>query len=238
MMTGWGSESMNVFDVGAVAVILWCAVVAYRKGFLKASLGFLPMLAALGAAYFLSPLCSKVLRGTPVFSIFQKSVYKSLQLDAIMGAPTMQTQGEIIHQMQIPQFLKNSLLENNNPVVYQILNVDKIQDYIAGFFANIGMNILSVILVFIVTYIVVKLFLAALNLVFKLPVLSFFNRICGLAVGTLQGVGVLWMIGIVLTFFYCNPKFKMVFELLETSKIASVFYENNLLLLLILKIFA
>ena len=232
-----GSISMNVFDIGTVVVILWCGVGAYKKGFLKASLGFLPMVFALGVVYSLSPFCSKIVRGTPLFPLFQGWVSESLHLNGSMIGGNTQMQGQMIQQMHLPDFLQNALIENNNPVVYGMLKVNKLEDYITGFFANIGINIICIILMFIISYIGAKLFLGALNLVFKLPVLSFFNRISGLVVGTLQGVVILWVVGIALTLFCYSPKAGVMFELLKASKIASVLYENNLLLLLIVKIF-
>lgn len=227
-----------ILDVIVLAILLFFAMRAYKQGFIEAGLHFLPMLAAMGAAYFFAPVCGRLFRQTPLFASLQSSISKGLQLDSVFGEAALETQTRIIEQMQLPDFIKDALLENNNPVVYDILHVDRIQDYISGFLANISVNILSVVLLTAITFFVVKLFLKALNLVFRLPVLSFFNRLCGLIIGTLQGVSIVWLICIVLTFFYYNPKMSAFFQALNQTKIASVFYENNLLLLLILKIFA
>lgn len=226
-----------LLDAVVIGIILWCAVKAYQKGAVKAGLGFLPMILAIGAAYFCSPIFSKVLRGTPFFAFLQNKIQTTLNLDGVLGDGILETQTKLIQNMHIPNFLKNSLLENNNPVVYGILKADKLQDYITGYLANVCLNIISVVLIVVLVWFVVKLLLGALNLVMKLPGLSFLNRLCGLMIGTLQGVLIVWLMGLVLTFFYYNPRWSVFFSMLENSKVASIFYENNLLLLMILKIF-
>ena len=149
----------------------------------------------------------------------------------------MRTQTQIIESMPLPEFLKTTLLENNNPVIYQLLDVEGVKEYIAGFLANICINILSVVLAFVLIYLAVRIVLNALHLFSKLPVLSFFNHFMGFLVGAVRGLFVVWMGGMVLTFLQCNGKAASVFEALGTTMIADFLYENNVLLHLILTIF-
>ncbi|NLK38069.1 MAG: hypothetical protein GX299_08300, partial [Epulopiscium sp.] len=158
-----------ILDAVVIGIILWCAVKAYQKGAVQAGLGFLPMILAIGAAYFCSPIFSKVLRGTPFFAFLQSKIQTTLKLDGVLGDSILETQTKLIQNMDIPSFLKNSLLENNNPVVYGILKADKVQDYITGYLANVCLNIISVVLIIVIIWFVAKLILGALNLVMKLP---------------------------------------------------------------------
>ena len=201
-------------------------------------LSFLPLSAALAAVFFLTPQTGALLRKTPIYTALSTSIEESLQLDTHLESTTMQTQTEIIENMELPSFLKESLIENNNNVIYELLNVDSLQGYIAGFLANVCTNILSVIVTFFVVFLAVRLLLGALNLISKLPVLNLFNRCCGFLVGTLKGVSVLWVVATILTFFRCKDSFLLFFQALENSRVAAFFYENNLLLYLILRIFS
>ena len=229
---------MNAIDIGILILLGVFAFIAWRKGFIMACFSFLPTWVALFASYKIYPAMSKYLRTTRLFDSMKDGIYQSLHLENIVTEQTWSTQNDLIQQMNLPEFLKNALLENNNTVVYDILNVDKIQDYISGFLANIGINILSILIAFLVVYIGLKLILKALDLVAKLPVLSAFNKLGGLVVGLAQGVVVIWIIGFVLTFFYSNPKFQTVFAMLYDSTLGLWFYENNFLLFMILKIFS
>ena len=226
-----------ILDAIVLAVILGCGIAAWRKGFIRAAFGFLPMLAALIGTKFVSPYVSRFLRGTPVFGSLADSISESMGLDRLISESAMQTQTEIIEGMKLPGFLKEALLENNNPVIYQLLDVEKLQDYIAGFLANTCINVLSVILAFLLIYIGVTIVLNALHLFSKLPVLSFFNHFMGFVVGGVKGILFVWLGFVVLTFFQCRAALAPVFDALEATFIANVFYENNILQQLILTIF-
>lgn len=227
-----------ILDILALVLVVGTAVQAYRKGFVRAALNFLPMVAALAATRFLTPTVSELLRKTPFFDALTNTVGNGLHLENAIGDADMQTQTDIIQSMHLPDFLKESLVENNNPVIYHLLDVESLQSYIAGFLANICINIISVLLVLIVVWLAVKFVLKALNLISKLPVLNFFNRACGFLVGLLKGLCVTWLICFVLTFFQCNSAFDFFFDALNLTHVALPLYENNILMYFILTIFA
>lgn len=227
-----------ILDLLVIAVIAGSGILAYRKGFVTAALHFLPMIAGLVATKLLTPTVSQLLRKTPFFGSLSTKIADNLQLNAVVGDAVMQTQTEMINHMKLPDFLKDALLENNNPVIYNLLDVDSLQNYIAGFLANICINIISVVLVFVVVWILMHMLLKALNLISKLPVLSFLNQTGGMLIGLLKGLSIVWLACMILTFFQCNATFAGLFTALNASHVAKLLYENNILLLLILNIFA
>ena len=226
-----------VLDVLAAAVILGCGVAAWRKGFIRAAFGFLPMAAALAGTRFVSPYVGKFLRGTFLFDSLSDSIERSMGLEDAISEGAMRTQTEIIETMPLPDFLKEALLENNNPVIYQLLDVDSLKEYIAGFLANVCLNILSVVLAFLLIYIAATLVLNALNLFSKIPVLGFFNHLLGFLVGAAKGLLFVWLGCIVLTFFHCRAGMGNFFQALDATYFAKILYENNILLQFILTIF-
>lgn len=226
-----------ILDAVVLAVILGCAVAAWRKGFLRAAFGFLPILAALIGTHIASPFVGKFLRETALFDSLSGSIRDSMGLDTAIKEGTMQTQTEIIEAMPLPDFLKEALLENNNPVIYQLLDVDSLKEYIAGFLANVCLNILSVVLAFLLIYIAVTVVLQALHLFSKLPVLSFFNRFMGFLIGGMKGVFFVWLGFVVLTFFQCRADLDGLFLAMEKTYVANILYENNILQQFILTIF-
>ena len=226
-----------ILDILVVAVILGCAVAAWRKGFIRAAFGFLPMIAALAGTHFFSPYVGRFLRGTFLFNAMSGSIKESMGLEETIGDHAMQAQTELIEGMPLPDFLKEALLENNNPVIYQLLDVNSLKEYIAGFLANVCLNILSVVLAFLLIYMVVTMVLNALHLFSKLPGLSFVNRLMGFLVGAVKGVLFVWLGFIVLTFFQCWAQLEGIFMAMEVTKMANLLYENNILQQFVLTIF-
>ena len=226
-----------VLDIIVVAVIIGCGVAAWRKGFIRAAFGFLPMAAALAGTHFASSYVGKFLRGTFLFDSLSGSIEDSMGLDKALQDGAMRTQTEVIEAMPLPDFLKEALLENNNPVIYQLLDVDSLKEYIAGFLANVCLNILSVILAFLLIYIAVTVVLNALNLFSKLPALGFINHFMGLLIGSVKGLLFVWLGFIVLTFFQCKANLNGLFAAMDATYLAKNLYENNILLQFILTIF-
>ncbi len=226
-----------ILDIVVAAVILGCAAAAWRKGFIRAAFGLLPMLAALVGTHLVSPHVGRFLRSTFLFDSIAGSIQESMGLDAALQEGTAQSQTAVIEAMPLPDFLKEALLEHNNPVIYQLLDVDSLKEYIAGFLANVCVNILSVVLAFLLIYIAVTVVLNALHLFSRLPGLSFFNHLMGFLLGGVKGLLFVWLGLVVLTFFQCRAELAGVFAAMEMTHIANVLYENNILQQMILTIF-
>ncbi len=228
---------MNIIDIVIIAIILFFGIKAYKSGFIMSCLSFLPSISALLVTYILQPVISNFIRSTEFYTNLKISIGEMIGINSIISDTAMQAQNEIIRNMQIPEFLKSTLIENNNPVIYGLLDVNSIQDYITGFIASILVNAVCMIVLFVVTSIVVKIIIKLLNTFSKLPVISFFNKISGLLIGIIQGLIIIWVICIALTFFYFNPSWKEFFDMLNSSMLGSYMYENNILLFMILRIF-
>ena len=226
-----------ILDGVVAAVILGCAVAAWRKGLVRAVLGFLPMALALLGTKAVSPLIGRFLRETFLFDKMSDAIQNSMGLDTALQEGAMQTQTALIEAMPLPGFLKEALLENNNPVIYQLLHAETLKEYIAGYLANVCINVLSVAAAFVLIYIAVKVVIHALHLFSKLPGLNFLNRFSGFLVGGVKGLVCVWLAGIVLTFFQCRGAFAGLFSAMGHTLFAGYFYENNILLQLILTIF-
>ena len=69
-----------ILDILALVLVVGTAVQAYRKGFVRAALNFLPMVAALAATRFLTPTVSELLRKTPFFDALTNTVGNGLHL--------------------------------------------------------------------------------------------------------------------------------------------------------------
>ena len=102
---------MNWILDGAVAVvILGCAVAAWRKGLIRAVLGFLPMALALLGTKAVSPFIGRFLRETILFDKMSDAIQTSMGLDTALQEGTMQTQNALIEAMPLQEFMKEALL--------------------------------------------------------------------------------------------------------------------------------
>lgn len=226
-----------LIDGFVVVWIVWTGIQAYRRGFIMSVFGFLPMVVGLIATKFFTPMVSRFLREMPVFASLSDTIAQKLHLEQMIDNVAMQAQVDVIQNMQLPNFLKETLLEHNNPVVYGLLDTQSTQGYISGFLANICINMISMLLVFVVAFLAAKFVLKALNLISELPILHTFNRICGFVVGAIKGLCIVWLWCFVLTLVQFHAGFENIFAALQMTKIALPLYEHNVLIAFILTIF-
>jgi len=220
---------LNTLDIAVIAVILLLALIGWARGFVKSCFSFLPPLAALCLTGKLYPYVSDMLRATPLFNILKAHAASGLHLDT---AAT--TAGDsAIGASALPQFLKGILIANNNKVVYGLLDATDLKDYVAGYIANICINVISVVLVAVGLFILFKLIVGMLDLVTHLPVISTFNHIGGFMIGTFEGVILIWLMFMLAVFFCQSDKAAWFYTELSKSRIAEFLFEKNIFLHLV-----
>lgn len=223
---------MNNLDIAVIAIIAVLAVIGLKRGFVRSCFSFVPSIVALVFTGKIYPRVSELLRSTPLFDIIKSSIAKGIHIDT----PASAAGDSIINSLSLPEFLKSSLIANNNNVVYNILDATGIKEYISGYISNICINIISMILVGAGLIIIFKVIIGMLDIVTHLPVISTFNRLGGLAVGFCEGVLVIWLLFVVAVLFCSGDKLQWFYTSLPQSKIASILFEKNILMYMILKI--
>lgn len=101
------------------------------------------------------------------------------------------------------------------------------QDVISG-----NGELVNHVIVFIVIYglimIGLRLLITSLNILAKLPILKSMNKICGLLVGFLEGILVLWIIFAVAYAISATPPGVWIEEKAMENSFLTFLYENNL----------
>lgn len=232
------AAKFTYLDVVVFLTIAVFAVVNAKKGLAGALLRFMPTLFGVILSWKGSSTVIKYVRGTFIFPLITEKIGDSLNLENVLPDMTMSAQNDIIAEMNVPDIIKQALVNNNNSVVYSIFNVESLKEYIASFLGNILVSVAVVIILYFVGLIVGKLILKVLNIANDLPVIGLFSRAGGFVVGLLKGVCVVWIVAIVVTFFCCKPWAQDFMSTLEYSFAAGWFYKNNILLYVVLQIMA
>jgi uncharacterized membrane protein required for colicin V production len=233
----YGGLQMNVADWVVLGILIFHGIAAYHRGFVLSLFKLVSFAVSIFLTYKLYPTVSTFLRqSTRLYQGLKHSIAASL---AIQGDQihTLHGQTELIQNLKLPGILKDALIENNNPEVYQILNVEGLKEYVSGYIANISINILAMILVLFLVTIGLKIVVSFLDLIAKLPVLHTVNKLTGLIFGLVCGTLQIWILYIICMFFYTNPHLQIVFGWIENGNVSKYLYENNLLLFLVTKLF-
>lgn len=188
----------------AVGIYLVCMVLyGHYKGFIRLAVSVVALIGTLVIVNVFMPQVSSFLKeNTQVMNWIESGVEKisgfiSEEVPLEEGVPTQQRLA--IEGLNLPQEIKDILIQNNNNEVYQMLGVERFTDYIGNYLANITLNLIGFILSFIVVYLVIHLLMRWLDLVAKLPVLSGLNKITGAVMGGVQGLLYVWIGCLIIT---------------------------------------
>jgi uncharacterized membrane protein required for colicin V production len=139
--------------------------------------------------------------------------------------------GTLLNKLELPEYLNtgvNQILRNTD-----ITQIDNVDFKLADIIVNVIMNFISFILLFVILILFIKIVGIILNMVFQLPVLKGINQFGGLFMGLIiSNIFVFLFMAIIALLNPMSLDFGIK-EIIDKSTIGIMYYENNLLLILI-----
>lgn len=222
------TASFNAADIIVLIVIITGVAVGMYRGLLVSLFKMFSTAISIIITTALTPLLSSYVRKTYIYTLIYGCVKNNLGLNSETAINKLQ-QSDTIQGLDIPEFLKNILLENNNNVVYDILNVDTLNDYISAYISNIITQIIISIIVFIFIFFIMFMIMRLIKILCKIPVIKQCNKLGGGLVGAAYSVIIIWIAFAVLHLFVLSPNFEYMLETIKTSAFASKLYEKDIL---------
>jgi hypothetical protein len=219
----------NFADVAVLIVIAAGIAIGARRGFLKSLIKMFSSVISLVLTSAVTPLITGVVRKSIIYTMIFNNVFNKLALGDVTAA-TKSEQSSLIDALPVPEFIKNSLMENNNNVVYKILGADSIGEYIAHYIANIITEVIIFVLTFVIVFLIITLIMHLCRILCKIPVIKQCNAVGGGIIGCFSAVIVLWIAFAILNIFILRPGFVMIADTIKSSLIARVLYEHDVLI--------
>lgn len=222
----------NWLEIGVGIFLLSMMLYGHYKGFLRLAVSLVALIATLVIVNLAMPSMSVFLKEyTPVFTWIEQGVEKAFGMDEMGQEPEEMpaAQQEAIQRLNLPQEIKDSLIENNNREMYRVLGVDAFTDYIGNYLASLVLNVVGYVLLFLIVYVVIRLVMRWLDLVAKLPILSGLNQLAGAVLGAAEGLFYLWLACLVLTACTGMGWATTVMAQIEASPWLSYLYHYNII---------
>jgi len=218
---------MNPLDIIILAIVALCAIAGYHKGLIRTVYRLVSFFVAVIVARQLYPHVARVLRQTELFPTIQSAIARAMNLEDFVAEQATAAGTEVINNLPLPSILQNLLLSYNTPNMFELLQVATIEEYIAGFFANMVINGLAILAVFLLTMLALTFIGYALDIVSKLPVIRTLNRIGGFLFGIVMSAVIVWIALVLVALFVvtANP---MISDMVEGSRIAQWLFERTL----------
>ena len=155
--------------------------------------------------------------------------------DTTAAEPGRLEQMEIIENLPIPQVLKDLLQDHNNEEGYASLQVSTFQDYVIHFISVLILNLVSFIVAVILVRLLLRIAIAALDIISHIPVFNTVNRLAGLLLGLVQGLFWLWVFFLLLSMFSATEAGLQLMSMVQESQLLSYLYEKNLFMQIVLQ---
>ena len=232
-MENWLSVIAGIYLLGMV-------LYGHYKGFIRLVVSMLAVILSLTIVRVALPTVTEFLKeNTKIQQTISESMKKSVGIQGEetpgdISNDTPSVQRTIIEKLDLPQNMKNALIENNNSEMYQLLGVQAFTDYVGNYLANKILNSVGFVILFAVVYVAMKMIASWLNIIARLPIISGINKIAGALLGGIQGLVFLWLACILITAFSGTEWGLMLSRQIEASKWLSYLYNHNFLNLMVL----
>ena len=201
-----------------------------RRGFIRKAVSAVSLVITLVLVTYLTPQITTFIQDHT--SIHEKLSEKcsEILLNSNYNESLKTDQVLIIEDLELPENIKEMLLENNNTESYDLLQVSGFHEYIGAYVANLIINALAYLLSFILIWTALQLLLMALDVVTKLPILRGLNQLAGGALGIVYGVALVWIAFLLVTVL-CNGNFgRTFFELIKENPFLLFLYNQNVIM--------
>ena len=231
--------SWTWLGIAVLALIAAACIMGFRKGFVKEIVSVFFMLISFLLVWAVNPYVNTFVKEyTPVYDTIQDKC-QTLVSEQIGNKKTLdkEEQNQVMENMELPDLLKNALVENNTAETYRYLAVSTFTEYISDSLAVMAVNGISFLISFVLSAAVIKLLGFILNVLTKLPVINGINKIAGAAVGGIKCIIFIWIAFLVLTLL-CNTTLgQQGMALIQQDAFLNFLYSQNVLVKVFMSVF-
>lgn len=231
--------SWTWLGIAVLALIAAACIMGFRKGFVKEIVSVFFMLISFLLVWAVNPYVNTFVKEyTPVYDTIQDKC-QTLVSEQIGNKKTLdkEEQNQVMENMELPDLLKNALVENNTAETYRYLAVSTFTEYISDSLAVMAVNGISFLISFVLSAAVIKLLGFILNVLTKLPVINGINKIAGAAVGGIKCIIFIWIAFLVLTLL-CNTTLgQQGMALIQQDTFLNFLYSQNVFVKVFMSVF-
>ena len=231
--------SWTWLGIAVLALIAAACIMGFRKGFVKEIVSVFFMLISFLLVWAVNPYVNTFVKEyTPVYDTIQDKC-QTLVSEQIGNKKTLdkEEQDQVMENMELPDLLKNALVENNTAETYRYLAVSTFTEYISDSLAVMAVNGISFLISFVLSAAVIKLLGFILNVLTKLPVINGINKIAGAAVGGIKCIIFIWIAFLVLTLL-CNTTLgQQGMALIQQDAFLNFLYSQNVFVKVFMSVF-
>ncbi len=209
-------------------VVLLFALLGWKAGLIKTVFRLVSVVLALIIAAMISPvIAERFIANEDLMGKISDGVNETLNLDD--WEEKSEISDAAIDELNLPEAIKKQLVKFNDSDGFAKLAVDSAAEYISTVVATIVIRAITYVIAFLIALFALLILMSALNLVAKMPGLSFLNRAGGLAVGIVQALVVIMVAFALITAASNTGWGQQCMTCINESKVLTMLYEYNII---------
>lgn len=227
----------NVIDILGILVVVISAIIAFKKGFVKTFFDFISTFIAIVLAFSLCNFGVQLIKeNTTIDEWLEEALNKSLNVSEEKNEEYVLEEDYTTSDNANNNFLTETL-ENLPQNIKEIVGLEEYKETAKISIIENSIEIILKILSWIIIYVLARLILWLLCLIFNgimsIPFLKQINNMAGLVLGAVVGLFRIYIFLAFVSFLTSVVTMDSFMELIKNSMIISVMYENNILISLI-----
>lgn len=246
---------MNYLAVIVSIIFIVCIVLGYKHGLFRSALKLVLLVLSLFLSYFLSPMLADVIiKYTNVddyfkakaYSVIEKTVKENVEEElnnefgitsedvveeitdeAMKTDPTRVQQVNIINKMNVPEFIKTALMDNNHDDARKSMGVNSFYEYISTYISYMIVNAIAFILAFAFLIIIFAIISIVSAVIVRIPIIGGINRLGGMLFGFFEALFIVWICFVFVAIIPDTQIGNWFFSQIDDSKMLTIIQEKN-----------
>lgn len=224
---------MNWLFWVVVVFIAYHVIDGLHRGFIRKAVSAVSLIVTLVLVTYLTPQITNFIQNNTSLHENLQEKCSELFLSGEYNENVKTDQVLMIENMDLPENIKEMLLENNNTEAYDLLAVSGFHDYVGAYLASMIINALAYLLSFVIIWTAIRAILLALDVVTMLPILHGINKLAGGVLGIVYGVVLVWVAFLLVTIL-CNGELgRQFFTLISDNPFLLFLYNQNVIMKII-----
>ena len=246
---------MNYLAVIVSIIFIVCIVLGYKHGLFRSALKLVLLVLSLFLSYFLSPMLADVIiKYTNVDDYFKAKAYSVIERtvkenveeelnnefgittedvveeitdEAMKTDPTRVQQVNIINKMNVPEFIKTALMDNNHDDARKSMGVNSFYEYISTYISYMIVNAIAFILAFAFLIIIFAIISIISAVIVRIPIIGGINRLGGMLFGFFEALFIVWICFVFVAIIPDTQIGNWFFSQIDDSKMLTIIQEKN-----------
>ena len=227
----------NIVDIIGIIIVLICAFIAFKKGFVKTFFGFISTFVAIILAFTLCNTGVMIIKqNTGIDEWIENTLTVSLKIEQKEEISGDSNEEPTVSDEDNKNILEN-VFENLPENIQSMVGFEEYKENTKKTVVASATEVILKILSWIIIYVLVRLLLLVVclicNGIMNIAFLKQINNLAGLILGVILGLFRVYIILAVISFLVAVVPLESGVELIKSSMIISLMYENNILISLI-----